>query len=141
MDSENLYREWYVVCDPVSRNGEREAPEGESGKSEERNDGGLSVVLTDGTNKREVSRVAFVRRRSSNRKTSFKRQLQTEIRKAEEAAEEINAGLRRAREAAALSAERARAAEREAENARRESQRIQNEAVTAARQSGEPGLV
>lgn len=52
--------------------------------------GGLALLLTDGADEHEVSRVAFARDKSKSPKAEFGDALQQEIAKAEEAADLIN---------------------------------------------------
>lgn len=70
---------WTVICEPVSVNTE-------TGK----NRGGLRVILTDGVQEHEMSRVGFARRNSRNPGQSFEVQLQQELDKAYEAAATVN---------------------------------------------------
>jgi hypothetical protein len=52
---------------------------GEPGSDTGNNQGGLVVYLTNGDRRKEVSRVAYVRRNSKNPKTSFEKQLRKEM--------------------------------------------------------------
>jgi hypothetical protein len=71
---------WTVICEPVEANPD------DTGN----NQGGLVVYLTNGDRRKEVSRVAYVRRNSKNPKTSFEKQLRKEMDKGAMAAKTIN---------------------------------------------------
>lgn len=54
------------------------------------NMGGMIVLLTNGSARQEVSRVAFIRRNSKHPEVSFQAQLDAEISKAKAAADTMN---------------------------------------------------
>lgn len=78
---------WRVVAEPEGNNpglidrAKAATGVGDSGK----NAGGMIIYVTDGSSKKEVSRVAWIRRNSKNPKVSFEKQLKVEIDKAREA--------------------------------------------------------
>ena len=73
---------WKVVLEPRDEN-----PDEETGGQ---NVGGIVIFLDDGSDKREVSRVAYVRRNSKNPRVSFKKQLAAEVEKAQISADQLN---------------------------------------------------
>ena len=73
-------KRWRVETQPVPEN---PTPEG-------KNESGILIKLTDGSQTVEVSRVLFVRRNAKNKSVGFKRQLLKEFEKALEAAEVLN---------------------------------------------------
>lgn len=77
------------------------------------NRSGLRVVLTDGEETWEVSRVAFIRRNSRNPETDFPAALDAELDRAAEAADALNAAMDEAESARSEAAEKARARVRE----------------------------
>ena len=78
---------WKVIAEPVD--GNPPEPNKEKG-AEDKNLSGLIIYLTNGSDKREVSRVAYVRRFSSNPKDSFQKRLQRELDKANTTVTVIN---------------------------------------------------
>lgn len=133
-------RVWRVIADPLAGNAE--------GTQHDKNEGGLLISLTDDDGvTSEVARVAYTRKHSTNKRTSFEDQLKKELGTAQVAADAMNDLEQRARDAV----REARLAEEEAESAarqRREDLRIaRSEAqdlITKARQlldeaAAEPG--
>jgi hypothetical protein len=82
---------WRVICKPVEDNPQS----------------GLAVILTDGEEERETTRVGFLRDKSKHAKVGFAKQLQAELDKAEEAATTINELYEEAQRAEAEARERA----------------------------------
>jgi hypothetical protein len=74
---------WKVIIEPV----------GENPTAEGLNDSGLGVVLANGEARKELSRVAFVRRNSAHPRVSFGEQLRKELARAEVARDELNENL------------------------------------------------
>ena len=78
---------WKVIAEPIEAN----PPEPNKAKGEEdKNLSGLVIYLTNGSQKREVSRVAYVRRFSANPKDSFQKRLQKELDKANSSVQVMN---------------------------------------------------
>lgn len=71
---------WEVQTTPVPENPSAEG----------KNESGIVIHLTRGTERVEVSRVLFVRRNAQNKSVGFKRQLLKELDKAYEAVEILN---------------------------------------------------
>jgi hypothetical protein len=71
---------WEVKTKPVPDNPSAEG----------KNESGVVVILTDGSQEVETSRVLFVRRNARNKSVGFKRQLLKELDKAYEAVEVLN---------------------------------------------------
>lgn len=65
-------------------------PKGENPSSRGKNDGGMIVLLTNGTEEQEVGRVLWKRRNSLNPRTRFKAALQDEVETAQHSADEAN---------------------------------------------------
>jgi len=72
--------EWRVSCEPKE---ERRGSDGE-------NIGGMVIYLTNGSEKEEFSRVAFARRNSKHKTSTFKSKLREEIEQATAAVETLN---------------------------------------------------
>lgn len=70
---------WTVKLDPMGENG-----------TDEKNQVGVGIFLTNGSRKVETTRVAFVRRNSKNVRTPFQRQLRRELEKAYAAMDALN---------------------------------------------------
>lgn len=70
---------WTVVCEVVDDT----TPKGKNRNS-------LAVLLTDGVDRHEIVRVAFVRANSNNPKAEFGDELQRQLDKAQECAATIN---------------------------------------------------
>jgi uncharacterized protein involved in exopolysaccharide biosynthesis len=88
----NEVRAWTVALDAVEDSDE--FPRDRRRKNRvRRNLSGIAVELTDGHERVEVARVAFVRRNSRNPEADFGEQLAAEIDKAEQAAEALNEWL------------------------------------------------
>jgi len=85
--SNGLPEMWKVIAEPIG--GNPPEPMKEKG-AEDKNLSGLVIYLTNGEEKREVSRVAYVRRFSSNPKDSFQKRLQKELDKANSSVQVMN---------------------------------------------------
>jgi KaiC/GvpD/RAD55 family RecA-like ATPase len=68
---------WYVEVEPVSANNTVKS-------------GAMVVYVACNESREEVARVAFIRAHSRNSKTSFPKQLDKEIKKAEKSAQTLN---------------------------------------------------
>lgn len=84
---------WQVVMEPHGNNPgfiKRAAAEAGITDANPENTGGIIIYIQNGTEKHEVSRVAFVRRASKNPDMSFKKQLRHEKEKADAAVAALN---------------------------------------------------
>lgn len=84
---------WKVVAEPHGNNpGFVDRARAAVGRSEPENTGGMIIYVTDGATKREVSRVAWIRRSTvcKNPGNSFEKQLKIEVDKAKAAVDQIN---------------------------------------------------
>lgn len=89
---------WKVIFEPQGKNpgrltklagritGVADDPDGQ-------NVGGIVVLVTNGSTRQEVSRVAYVRSNSKNPDTSFNEQLSRETQKARDACDLLNGTL------------------------------------------------